>query len=210
MDEIKIEGEKEINLERIKHKDWEFLWNDEKMMSSKEMDMISDRMKIHHLPEMLFGHNRFFMVNTNFDFVYEINPLQMLDLANYNERKEKLNSDGLNRIYYSPPDVKVQYYDKWKNMKIERDDIQKLDPVADWSFSSSYMGTVTRLSESKLIEKFDDFDFTKEYPKINIVPSTEKLPVDRLGVDNPILNYMQVNLYDDELCDNGISEGKFR
>jgi hypothetical protein len=157
--------------------------------------------------------------------------LHMLDLACYSERNanfiepdtlEKSLSDGQvgvsSLIYYKPNEVKVQYYDKWKNLKIEREDVQKIDPLADWTFSSSYMGTLSRLNQHKLYSMNPNLFPASEKEKIeNItkpieikIAEGEELPVNRLGQDNPILKFMEVHLYDDELCDNGHSQGNFR
>lgn len=227
--QVTIEPGKEISLEHESFKNWDFFWNVEKMLSSKELDMIAEKVKINRLPDMLFGYNRFYLVYQPANFVLEINPLHMLDLACYNERKsnlvevnekekeaslKNLSEDSLNFIYYRPCDVKVQYYNKWKDVKVEREDIQKIDPVADWTFSSSYMGTIGKLNDHKLYsfnpKFFSNFDSNKIYKQTEIKHTSDTLPVHRLGQDNPIVKYMEVHLYDDELCDNGLSQGNFR
>jgi hypothetical protein len=213
---IKIEGLADVEFEHFQHGGWHFFWNVQQMLSSKELDKLADKMKINRLPDMLFGYNRFYMVRPSSDFVYEINPLQMLDLCSYSEREKyfisELNSSvtSNNFIYYNPKEVKVKYYEKWKNIKVDRDDIQKIDPTMDWTFSSSYMGWVDTFSSHKLYEKgkveVDPFVKTS----LEFGPSGEELPINRLGKDNPIIKYMEVNLYDDELCDNGLAQGNFR
>jgi type 2A phosphatase activator TIP41 len=216
MDNIKVEPLPKPEYEHFQHKDWHFYWNVQQMLSSKELDQLSDHMKINRLPDMLFGYNRFYFTNPAKDFIYEINPLQMLDLASFTERHSYLipdlsESNGrLNFIYYNPKEVKVKYYEKWKDLKVDRDDIQKVDPTMDWSFSSCYMGYVDKLSSHGIFEqtKLDVDPFTKT--SITIEKTTEELPVHRLGKDNPIIKYMEVNLYDDELCDNGLAQGNLR
>jgi type 2A phosphatase activator TIP41 len=216
MDNIKIEPLPKINYEQFKHKDWNFYWNSQTMLSSKELDKLADKMKINRLPDMLFGYNRFYFTNPSKDFIYEINPLQMLDLADFEERQKYLLAspqelnDRINFIYYNPKDVKVVYYEKWKNIKVDRDDIQQLDPTMDWTFSSSYMGWVDKLSNHSMLEQtgLEVDPFTKT--SITVEFSTEELPVHRLGKENPIINYTEVNLFDDELCDNGLAQGNLR
>lgn len=218
---VKVEPATVINLEHEKMKDWDFLWNVERMLSSKEMDMISDKSRINRLPDMFFGNNRFYIINVKNNFIYEINPLKMLDLGNFSYREEKLVKDeslskpqDLNFIYYIPKDVKVQFYDKWRNIKVDRDDVKKIDPVEDWTFSSSYMGSLEHLDKHPVfhsnINLFESFDSFKKYKPLEIQKTEENLPIDRLGQDNPIIKYMEINLYDDELCDNGLSMGNFR
>jgi hypothetical protein len=108
--------------------------------------------------------------------------------------------------------VKVQYHDKWKTIKVDRDDIQTMIPVQDWTFTSSYIGNIFKLSNNKLIESkyFNDFDLTKKYSNPEIKNTEEALPIHMLGRDNPIVDYMEINLYEDELCDNGQTKSNFR
>jgi len=42
---------------------------------------------------MLFGFNRLFLVNRKFDFIYEFNPADALNLTNYEIRKNRLYSE---------------------------------------------------------------------------------------------------------------------
>ena len=224
---IQIEPANEISLEYEKLGDWDFFWNVERMLSSKEMDIIADKVKINRLPDMLFGNNRFYIVNGKNNLILEINPLKMLDLCNFKLREEKLfhekkisneeklNAENdLNFVYYIPIDVKVQYYDKWKNLKVEREDVKKIDPVEDWTFSSCYMGTVSNLDTHPIFNSnsilFKNFDPFKKYKPIEIKKTEDTLPINRLGQENPIVKYMEINLFDDELCDNGLSMGNFR
>jgi type 2A phosphatase activator TIP41 len=216
MDCIKVEPMAQIDYEHYDHKDWHFYWNIQQMLSSKELDQLGDKMKVNRLPDMLFGYNRFYFANPAKDFLYEINPLQMLDMSAYAERDhyfikslDELNG-RLNFIYNIPKEVKVVYYEKWKTLKVDRDDIQKIDPTMDWSFTSCYMGWIDQLSSHNIFDqtKLEVDPFAKN--SIIIEKTTEELPVHRLGKDNPILKYMEVNLFDDELCDNGLAQGNFR
>ncbi len=208
-------------LEHEEESTWDFFWNNERMLSSKEMDIIADKMKINRLPEMLFGNNIFYLVNSGNNFLYEINPLAMLDMTSYKWREEKLlkeNSEiscNQNFVYYIPGEVKVQYYDKWKDMKIEREDVKKLDPTEDWTFSSPYMGTIHELDKhpafSYISEKLKtEFDPFKKYSPVEIKKTDMNLPVERLGQENTIIKYTEISLFDDELCDNGVAMGNFR
>jgi hypothetical protein len=225
---IPIEPLDDLKLNHEKINDWDFFWSVERMLSSKELDMIGDKVKINRLPEMLFGYNRFYLVNSKNNFLLEINPLQMLDLCNYEERKKKYldkniitenkfdkSTDEMNFVYYIPGDVKVQYYNKWKNIKVDREDVKIIDATEDWTFSSPYMGNIARLTDNRIFDSkctniFSDFDTLKQYNNPDIKFTDENLPVNRLGQENPILNYIEINLYDDELCDNGVSMGNFR
>ena len=222
---IKIEPLDDIPLEHKKFQDWDFFWSTKKMLSGKELDMISDKLKVNRLPEMFYGYNRFFLDYSKANFILEINPIEMIELTSYAERQSKLvendkiknglfdsKKDDINFIYYTPPDVKVQYHNKWKTIKVERDDIQTMNAVQDWTFTSSSMGKISKLSNDKLIESqyFKDFDLMYKFPEPTLKYTEENLPVSMLGRDNPILDYMEINLYEDELCDNGLTQANFR
>lgn len=247
---IKIEPAATINLEHMKvEKEWDFFYNTQKMLSSKELDMLMDKIKTNRLPDMFFGYNRFYIANAKHNFVLEIDPIQMVDICHFNERNSrfvnikdpnaKISKDS---IYYIPKEIKVQFWDKWKNIKVDRNDIQKRDPTSDWTFTTTYMGGIAELKSHKIfeenLEKFKaqynsildplsmgDLNIkenseepgTAEGDKksngdffIRIEPTNEELPLDKLGRDNPILHYTEVNLFDDELNDNGLAQGNFR
>jgi type 2A phosphatase activator TIP41 len=207
MNGIIIEKEKEIELQEFKYKNWQFFYNNDKMYTTKELDMVLDRVKVTNVPEMFYGHNRFYFINPAFDFIYEINPLQMIDLVSYLQRKAALD---LNNIYYEPNVIKVRNHEIWKNVKVERDDIIIAEPTMDWTYSSCYMGKIGKLRDSKFfdIDKFNIDLFTFYEPKV--VPTDEAIPLHRLGPDNPLEKYIEINLFEDELGDNGHSHGNFR
>ncbi len=225
---IKLEPGELINLEHIKiESDWDFFYNNKKMLSSKELDSLIDKIKTNRLPDMFFGYNRFYIANAKHNFVLQIDPIEMVDLCLFNERNGRFinikenNEIKINSIYFIPNEIKVQFWDKWKNIKVDRTDIQKKDPTSDWTYTTAYMGDIRNLNTHKIFEgnseifksKYDHIDFeynNKENQLITVVPTDEELPLDKLGRDNPILNYIELNLFDDELNDNGLAQGNFR
>ncbi len=161
-----IQSEKDINFNTFSQKDWNIYWTDEKMFSSKNLDIISPHLKIQRLPEMVYGYNRLVLVNEKKDFLFEVSPIDMLELSSFKEREryftekgkeiDKENSeanDKYKRIYYIPNELKVQYAEKWKTIKVDRDDIIKNEPTADWSFSSPYLGTISNITSHRIFNK---------------------------------------------------------
>ena len=212
-------------LEHDFENNWDFFWSNERMMSSKEMDIIADKMKINRLPEILYGNNFFYLVNSKFNFLLEISPITMLDMSSYSLRKEKLinsensielhSNEDLNFIYYVPGEVKVQYHNKWKDVKIDREDVKKVDPTEDWTYSSTYMGTISQLDQHNIFDSLSEqlkipYDPFNKSSKFEIKRTDMKLPLERLGPNNPIKKYVELNFFDDELNDNGVSMGNFR
>jgi len=245
-----VEPEREIKFEHVKSndKEWHFFYSTDKMLSSKELDLIGDNVKS-KLPSMFYGFNRFYITNPKNNFIFEINPIRMMDLCNYKERnsrlfnmeiaeKEKSQKPLLDSIYYFPPDLKVQFYDKWKNIKCDRNDIQKKEPTDDWSYSTPYIGDIGRINKHKIYEnnvaqfnshfenlnnlnnlKNKEIDHAQSKDiendingngNISIELTNEDIPLDMLGQDNPIIHFMVINLFDDELDDHGLAQGNFR
>ena len=226
-----VKPENEIKFEHVKsnNKEWHFFYSTSQMLSSKELDNIDDKVKS-KLPSMFYGFNRFYITNPKNNFIFDINPLKMMDLCNYNERnsrlfnKEKSENPLLDSIYYSPPDLKVQFSDKWKNIKCDRTDIQKKEPTDDWSFSTPYIGGLNQLKNHKIYQ-YNNAQFNSHFDNlknkdeahvkdidnnISVEITNEEIPLEMLGQDNPIIHYMVINLFDDELDDHGLAQGNFR
>lgn len=207
-------SDKEIKLEKFSHKGWDFLSHSEYMMTSVEMDVLckekdKSEMVIDHLPEAFYGYNRLFLVNKEKNFSYEFSPLQMMAQTDYEIRKKLLENK---KLYYVPPQVKVQYHETWDNINIEgRDDIKKVEPTSDWTFSSPYMGKISSISKSNIKHLYSDITEDKEFNiKYGNDTNGITIPFQKLGPDNKIIDYKQIDLFEDELSDNGISEGKIR
>ena len=184
---------KEIELSKFSYKGWDFYSHTENMLNSKDLDILiknkeENGLYISHLPEIFYGFNRLFLINESQNFCYEFNPLQMLSLTNNNVRQKLLKEK---EIYYIPTQAKSQY-SKTDDTKNEM----------DWSFSSPYMGHITSVNNCIM---------NKYYPKINETKKfrTEKsnMIFPEIKVEN-VLNYNQVQFFEDELGDIGLSEGK--
>ena len=183
----------EIELSKFSHKNWDFYTHTENMMNSKDLDILiknkdENKLHINHLPEIFYGFNRLFLVNKSYNFCYEFNPLQMLSLANYTQRKKLLKEK---EIYYIPNQAKSQY-SKTDDTKNEE----------DWSFSSPYMGHITSINNSPMSKYYPEIKETKVFKK-----EKTNLKYPETKVEN-VLNYNQIHFFEDELGDIGFSEGK--
>ena len=183
----------EIILSKFNHKGWDFYSHSENMMNSKDLDILiknkdENKLHINHLPEIFYGFNRLFLINKSKNFCYEFNPLQMLSLANYTQRKKLLKEK---EIYYIPNQAKSQY-SKTDDTKNEE----------DWSFSSPYMGHITSINNSPMSKYYPEIKETKVFKK-----EKTNLKYPETKVEN-VLNYNQIHFFEDELGDIGFSEGK--
>jgi len=183
----------EIILSKFNHKGWDFYSHSENMMNSKDLDILiknkdENKLHINHLPEIFYGFNRLFLINKSKNFCYEFNPLQMLSLANYTQRKKLLKEK---EIYYIPNQAKSQY-SKTDDSKNEE----------DWSFSSPYMGHITSINNSPMSKYYPEIKETKVFKK-----EKTNIKYPETKVEN-VLNYNQIHFFEDELGDIGFSEGK--
>jgi len=237
---IKIEPEKEINLSSFQQSTDNtntidpnkalFLYNTQPMLSSKEIDILSDKVKAPKIPDMFYGYNRFYIVlPKRYNFIYEVNPIQMLDYSNYlimNKDYVDVDKDvcmNKNCIYYIPSTIKVQFYEKWKDIKVpDNVELEKPDASADCFYASSYMGYASKFSShliykqykesignSKLFEIYNDIELLST-TNIKRELTDESIPIERLIPPNPVIKFWDIPLYDDELNDNGITIANFR
>mmetsp|Transcript_26928 Transcript_26928/g.27967 ORF Transcript_26928/g.27967 Transcript_26928/m.27967 type:complete len:391 (-) Transcript_26928:31-1203(-) len=216
-----------------------FLWNKQTMLPSKELDILSDKVKSDKLPDMFFGYNRFYVVfPQEKNLILEISPIQMVDYTNFDiikgclveegktapDSKSQPSKDTLNCTYYFPEEVKSQFWDKWKNIKIpDMAEIQTMKSSSDWAYSSPYMGVFSHLSKHGLLTevKKGNYQYLKAFEKVEAndsespvqfirEPTKEGIPFEKLSPENPVINFWELPLYDDELNDNGLSMGNFR
>lgn len=224
--EVKEMKENTLN---INTNDFLYLWHTTTMLTSKELDFLSDRVKSDKLPDMFFGYNRFFIVfPIKYNLILEVNPIQMVNFTNYKILEDSLvkednpKSEKVNVCYYIPVEAKTQFYDVWKKIKIpEKTDLEQRISYSDWAYSSPYMGNFSKLTSHEFYKEnlkgnykifdsyFKDLDNNKEYVLKREV-TKENIPFDKLGPENTVLKYWETHLYDDELNDNGLSQGTFR
>lgn len=206
-----------------------YLWHTTTMLTSKELDFLSDRVKSDKLPDMFFGYNRFFIVfPLKFNMIFEVNPIQMVNQTNYNiidsilVKEDNPNNELVNVCYYKPVEAKTQFYDTWKKIKIpEKTDMEQRISYSDWAYSSPYMGTFSNLANHEFYTENlkGNYKIFDSYFKDNIInknnnfkreATKETIPFQKLGPENTVLKYWETHLYDDELNDNGLSQGTFR
>ena len=95
---------KEIKFKKYEYNNWEFIYNNGALIPTKDVNELISKniLKINRLPELIFGYNRMYLINKSKNFIYSINPIDMLNLTKYDIRKEKLN---IKEIYYNPPEI---------------------------------------------------------------------------------------------------------
>ncbi|CAG9327482.1 unnamed protein product [Blepharisma stoltei] len=149
--------------------------------------------------------------NSESKVAYRIDPEGALNMCSLSLRMQKLQTEG--ELYYDhinviPEPVRVHHSGSWANKTLPKDSLfneadslqiqaKEFDPGCDWTYSSPYKGELLQIDLSPQI----DLKFRE---------TNENIPLEMLGVDNPILWSTDILLYEDELNDNGHSRFNFR
>lgn len=126
------------------------------------------------IPEMIFGDNLVAIQHVNSGWVLEFNAQDALDRVSKTE-------EGM---------LQVAVADAWKKDREHNEEIKQVVKPFDWSYSTDYNGT-THAGENK-----GDWQPTDQ--------SRHPIRTDLLSRPDPILFFDAVDLYEDELADNGI------
>ena len=227
-----------VEFKKTDFEGWEFYVSNKPMFNTKELDQISDVIPTQGLPDILFGYNRIFMVNKKRNFLYEFSPVDSLSLCSFAFLNKRLHPDAredakeeetpaeeekeaderiaLNRVDLKPANVQVSMASKWKDKDTSKiEDFKELEIISDWTYSTPYKGTIHYLDKNiaNIKEDFDlDIEVTEEpdQSEISIERTEEQIPIERLTPENPILHYMEVELFEDELEDCGHTSSKVR
>ena len=184
---------KKIPFKKLSFKNWDFISHIGHMMSASEINEVllqNNLLKIKHFPEIFNGYNRLFVINKENNFVYEFSPFQMLNLTNYEIRKENYDNKI---IYYNPNEVKTK--------------ISNSENKNDWTFSSCYMGNICNINNSEIKCLYEDKNLTEKKFKCEI---DNNIQIPNLGNETKIKKYIECELYEDEFGDNGICETRVR
>jgi hypothetical protein len=184
---------KKIPFKKYSFKNWDFISHIGHMMSANEINEVllqNNLLKIKHFPEIFNGYNRLFVINKENNFVYEFSPFQMLNLTNYEIRKENYDNKI---IYYNPSEVKTK--------------IPNSENKNDWTFSSCYMGNICNINNSEIKCLYEDKNLTEKKFKCEI---DNNIQIQNLGNETKIKQYIECELYEDEFGDNGICETRVR
>lgn len=222
-----IAPKQSVEFSKTEFENWEFYVSKKPMFNTKELDQIADVIPTQTLPDIVFGYNRLYMVNKKRNFLYEFSPVDSLSLCAFAVQKQHVHpedleeskdepseeakdaeaSTKLNFIDLRPARVEVMMAEKWKGKDTSGiEDFKEMEVISDWTYSTPYKGTIQYLDQNLQRIK-DDFDLTIEVPEqpehseIKVERGDDEIPVHRLTPENPIVHYMEVELFEDELDD---------
>lgn len=137
-------------------------------------------------PEMVFGRNQLVFYHEPSGFCYNFIASEALKGAHFNTGSEKLDQN------VKDLQLKVAIA-KNKKSPLQENDVKELEITYDWTFTTNYKGTLQNLHDDKDTDCFQ------------ITPTNERIDYDKLREREPILWFDNVNLYEDELHDHGVS-----
>ena len=128
------------------------------------------------IPEMIFGDNFVSVTHIPTGWTLEFNARDALDRVSKTE-------EGM---------LQVAVAEEWKKERSHQEEVKQVVKPFDWSYSTDYRGTTHKAPG----QEDKDWEETTQ----------EKHPVrtDLLSRPDPILFFDAVDLYEDELADNGI------
>ena len=87
-------------------------------------------------------------------------------------------------------------------------DFQKIEVTDDWTYTSPYKGSMYYLSKYPV----KNFAITISPVKSQIItqPTNDQIPLHKLGQENPILNFDEIHLFEDDLDDLGFAQSFVR
>lgn len=166
-----------------RHNGWVVQAHRAPIASLEEMESLQrDRLKhLTSLPNMLFSHNRLVLANESDDasprFSIYFDPIEAL---------EHVASE-------CDKDVFVREANAWEERR-QQNEVQRMEPASDWTFTSGYRGTVTA----------SDPDHWLEWGELSC--DEKGIPYDELKRrDLPVSIFAETLLYEDEVDDHGIS-----
>jgi type 2A phosphatase activator TIP41 len=129
------------------------------------------------IPEMIFGDNFVTVTHLPTGWTLEFNAGDALDRVSKTE-------EGM---------LQVAVAEEWKKERSHQEEVKQVVKPFDWSYSTDYRGT----THQGKVDESRDWEHTTQ----------EKHPIrtDLLSRPDPILFFDAVDLYEDELADNGIA-----
>lgn len=127
------------------------------------------------IPEMIFGDNHIAVTHVQTGWTIEFNAHDALDLVGK-------TSEGM---------LQVAVAEEWKKERAHQEEVKQVVKPFDWSYSTTYKGTTHSASSSGQWQVSDQLK--------------DPIRIDLLSRPDPIEFFASVDLYEDELADNGIA-----
>jgi type 2A phosphatase activator TIP41 len=177
---------------------WEITTNQGIMMGSEALEGLGHELGF-KIPSLVYSNTYSKLQHRELPFAFEINTKHALELIGLETRSRVEESSS--HPPFIPKEVKVHCSSHWENRTIPKSSTFSEDskeqvaapiynPGSDWTFTTLYKGSAIGSCRQG--------------------PTGENIPIDRLGIENPILWASEIVIYEDELDDNGLCKLSFR
>ena len=158
-----------------KNRTWKVTTRKLPILKAEPIDEMNQKIGI-PIPEMIFGDNLVSITHIPTGWILEFNAQDALDRVSKTE-------EGM---------LQVAVAEEWKKERSHQEEVKQVVKPFDWSYSTDYRGTTHKAAG----QEGNDWEES----------SQEKHPIrtDLLSRPDPILFFDAVDLYEDELADNGI------
>lgn len=172
-----INSARKVQLREFPFEDWKIRTSKSCIMTKEEDEKISSQMNLPNLPDMVFSKNGLSIIHEK-GYGLRFDPIDALKTVNAHEDL-----------------VHVAMSKEWLEARSDHADINKIAKRYDWTFTpTNYKGTLTNEANE---------------PCSNSSSSAvvdEKIDYEKLKVQEKILFFDEIILYEDELDDNGVAK----
>ncbi|UXI19684.1 glycine receptor subunit alpha-3-like [Sarcoptes scabiei] len=145
-------------------------------------------LSMNHLPDMTYAANYLKIINTKSNLMLEFNALDAL-------------APVIIKSYGLPSGLKVSASEAWLKARMSCEYTKNVfNADFDWTFSSDYPGSLSFADSQKDLR--EDQSPLKEL----IVETDERIDVEKLKIRHSINFFEEVELFEDELADHGVSK----
>jgi type 2A phosphatase activator TIP41 len=158
-----------------KNRTWKVTTRKLPILKAEPIEELNQKIGI-PIPEMIFGDNVVSITHVPTGWTLEFNAQDALDRVSKTE-------EGM---------LQVAVAEEWKKERSHQEEVKQVVKPFDWSYSTDYRGTTHKAAGQE----------NKDWE----ASSQEQHPIrtDLLSRPDPILFFDAVDLYEDELADNGI------
>eukprot|EP00088_Acartia_fossae_P020655 TRINITY_DN22193_c0_g1_i1.p1 TRINITY_DN22193_c0_g1~~TRINITY_DN22193_c0_g1_i1.p1 ORF type:complete len:254 (+),score=40.68 TRINITY_DN22193_c0_g1_i1:36-797(+) len=167
---MSVSANKPPVIEEFQFGPWNISTTKSRILNAEESDELLKDLELPHLPDMLFIHNRLELKHEE-GLSLKMEPVEALRGVNAHEDL-----------------IQVSMAQDWQEARKNSPYINKVVHPYDWTFTTSYSGTLEHQTELRIEE------------------TEEKINYEKLKIKEKILFFDELVLYEDELDDNGCTK----
>ncbi|KAJ1569029.1 hypothetical protein HK096_004466 [Nowakowskiella sp. JEL0078] len=170
---------------------WKIVVRKGAILNSVELDSLAPKFINLPYPEMFFGHNSLTLTHSKSNITIVLSAVDGLSKVFHENNQINKDNDKSREedasVFKIP---KVAFAEHWatKSSAAFQNEIKGVMKQYDWTYTTDYSGTI-------------NLDTAKQ----NFEKTNEPIDIQHLMIQEPILFYDELTLYEDELHDNGVA-----